>query len=227
MEVPMVERAEFFRIADEIVEEGREPSQRSIRDRLVRGGSFSDLGPLYVEWAAMRGFRPRPTKDALPDHLRDKLAKLAAEIWSDGVRSGALGAQNELNRLMAERDALKLALTETSTRADALEDLMNLGSPGIGEAAGTPVQAPGESSGSDRFWNRVMMEVFDLLGERELDARTIVEGLSEKTVEEAAGRDGGWGPVRLAHKMRIKIKRNQLFEEPQSGLFCRRAQAAK
>ena len=222
----MVERAEFFKIADEIVEEGREPSQRSIRERLIRGGSFSDLGPLYVEWATTRGFRPRPTKDDLPHHLRDRLAKVAAEIWCDGMRNGALGAQNELNMLKAERDALRQALTETSARADALEDRMNLGPSGSGGASEEPVQAPDESGGADGFWDRVMQEVFDMLDSRELDARSIAEKLSEKTAAEAVRRDGAWGPVRLAHKMRIKIKRRQLFAEPRAGIFRRRAQAA-
>jgi predicted nucleic acid-binding Zn-ribbon protein len=53
--------------------------------------------------------------------LRDELAAVATEIWSDGLRTGALGAENELN-------ALRQALTETSARVDAFEDRINQGS---------------------------------------------------------------------------------------------------
>ena len=43
----MVDKNVFFGIADQIRDEGREPTQRAIREPLGRG-SFSDLGPLFV-----------------------------------------------------------------------------------------------------------------------------------------------------------------------------------
>jgi hypothetical protein len=225
MEGPVVDRAEFFRIADEIVREGRQPSQRSIRDRLVKGGSFSELGPLYVEWATTRGFSPRMTKTDLPDYIRDKFATVAAEIWREGLRNGALGAENELDKLRLERDALKLALAEAAARADAFEDRANSGRSGIRHESDEPVQAPGEVGGASGFWDRVMQEVFDLLGNRALESRDIFAELRKDTAAEAARRDGAWSPGRLAHKMRTKIKKNILFKEEGdgSGVFSRRA----
>ncbi len=227
----MVDRAEFFRVADDILAEGREPSQRSIRERLARGGSFSELGPLFVEWALSRGHRVRPARDDLPDHLKDKLVALAAEIWADGLRNGAVAARNERNGLVVERDRLRLALAETAARADALEEMMramhwgddaNQG-PLPAEVAVDPADAVAASAG---FWDRVMEEVYELLGDRVLGARAILAELPEETNHEAGGRDGAWGPGRLSHKMRQKIKRGQLFLEPHGGAFCRRPEVA-
>ncbi len=220
----MVDKAEFFRVADEILAEGRQPSQRSIRDRLAKGGSFSDLGPLFVEWTAKRGLLPRPTKEDLPEKLLNKLATFAAEIWRDGHQNGFIVAKNERDNLAAERDALRQALIETSARADALEEMMGLRKPGFNGNREEPVQAPGvsgeepvlasaesrDSDGwweSDGFWDSVLQEVAGVLGTRELEPRAIIAEMKKETVDEASKRDGAWGPGRLAHKMRQKARK--------------------
>jgi hypothetical protein len=252
----MVDRAEFFRVADEIRAEGREPSQRLIRERLARGGSFTDLGRLYVEWATARDFRPRPTREDLPDHFRNRLAALAADIWRDGRDAGAIAARNERDALAVERDKLRLALAETAARADALEEMKAVPAPsvvGAGKAPDlepapvhgdrkkpAPKPAPVESTrkgpdsepayveGDDprAYWNRVMQEVFEWLGDRTLDIGVIFAELPPEITNRAARRDRNWRPGRLAQKMRQKIKSGQLFQEPKEGLFCRRPEAA-
>lgn len=79
MEGSIGRQSRFFRVADEIRAEGRQPSQRAIRERLAKGGSFSELGPLYVEWAMARDYYPRPTKENLPEPFLNKHDALAAE----------------------------------------------------------------------------------------------------------------------------------------------------
>ena len=56
----------------------------------------------------------------VPDHLVSRLAKVAVEVWHDGLREGAVAAQNELERVAAERDALRTALIEAFTMIDGL-----------------------------------------------------------------------------------------------------------
>lgn len=216
----MVDKAELFRIADEILAEGRVPSQRRIRDRLSRGGSFSDVGPAFVEWSVLRNFRPRPTKDALPARLRDRLATVAAEIWRDGLREGAAAGRDERDLLLAERDALRLALAEAAARADALEER---GRPEGDGRAGRPSRTHGEVVA---FWNRVMLEVEALLEGRQLDAKAIIALMDQGTRREAAAHDEDWGPVLLAKKMRQRIGESKFFEEPARGVFRRRTTAA-
>ena len=118
----MVDRAELFDVADAIAAEGRVPSQRLIRERLSKKGSFSDIGPFFVAWCTERNFRPRPTKDDLPKHLGEKLRAIAAEIWADGLREGSIAARNERDDLAAERDSLRLALNEALALVDARND---------------------------------------------------------------------------------------------------------
>jgi hypothetical protein len=224
----MVDRAEFFRVADEIRAEGREPSQRLIRERLAKGGSFTDLGRLYVEWAMARDFHPRPTREDLPEHLRARLGALAADIWRDGRDVGAVAARNERDALVMERDKLRLALAETSARVGALEELMAVRPPNVGGARDEPIQAPAPADGDDAraFWNRVMQEIFEWLGDRTLGVDAIFAALRPEVAAEASRRDPAWKPSRLAQKMKERVKRRRFFLEPEEGAFCRRAEAA-
>ena len=125
----MVDKNEFFRVADEIRAEGRQPSQRNIRERLAKGGSFSELGPLYVEWAMARDYYARPTKEDLPDRLREKVEAFAAEIWAEGRRSASEALMEKTRAAIAERDAVRLALAVASARVDELEEAMGLRAP--------------------------------------------------------------------------------------------------
>jgi hypothetical protein len=212
----MVDKAEFFRVADDIRAEGREPSQRSIRERLAKGGSFTALGKLCVEWSAERNYLPRPTKEDLPDHLRDKLTMLAADIWCAGRHNATECLKDQLKGAIAERDALRLALLETSTRADALEQMMTMRVPGNGGSREKPIQEPALADRDDNraFWRRVIEEIFDLLGDRTLGADAIIAEMEAGIAAEAARRDRAWGPRLLAHKMRERVKRKRFFLEP-------------
>jgi hypothetical protein len=227
----MVDRAEFFRVADEIRAEGRQPSQRAIRERLANGGSFSELGPLYAEWTMARDYHPRPTTKDLPKHLREKFEAFALDIWSAGQRSASETLQEKAREAIAERDALRVALAEASARADALEPAMPARAPAPVADREEPIRepvpaAPAEGDDPRAYWNRFLHRVADQMGDRTLRADAIFAELPPDVAAEAARRDGAWRPGRLVQKMRQKIKRGQLFLEPEEGFFCRRPEAA-
>ncbi len=142
-----------------------------------------------------------------------------------------LATKKERDDLTAERDALRQALNEMSARAGALEEAMGLRQPGADGDRKEPSQAPSvsgeqpvQASAKKRasgFWDLVLKEVADLLGDRELAPKTIIAELSKDTNEKAAERDSAWSPLRLTHKMRQKAGKKELFEETKRGLFRR------
>ena len=214
----MVDRAELFEVADAMVGEGKTPSTRTVRDRLRKRGSFSDVALVLAQWCVERKFRPRPTVADVPDHLGAKLAKLAAEIWHDGHREGAVAAQNELQRVAAERDALETGLVEAFTMVDGLEKTIKL----LGE--GVPAQAAKLSqqrSENIAFWKKVMSEIVVLLGTRSLSAAQIIDELSSETVQRAKEIEADWCPANLADRLRGRVRNEKHFEEPAQGVFCR------
>lgn len=117
----MVNRTELYEVADAIRGEGKVPSLRLIRGRLKNGGSFRDVGQLFLDWCIEREFRPRPRTSDLPDHLKDRIAAIAAEVWRDGHRNGILAGQDQRDLLAMERDKRETLLVEALAMADALE----------------------------------------------------------------------------------------------------------
>ncbi|MGI3904042.1 MAG: DNA-binding protein [Janthinobacterium lividum] len=117
----MVDRTELYEVADAIRGEGKVPSLRLIRGRLKNGGSFRDVGQLFLDWCIEREFRPRPKTSDLPDHLRERLAAVAAEVWRDGHRNGILAGQDQRDLLVIERARSETLLVEALAIADALE----------------------------------------------------------------------------------------------------------
>ena len=118
----MVDRTELYEVADAIRGEGKVPSLRLIRGRLKNGGSFRDVGQLFLDWCIEREFRPRPKTSDLPDHLKDRIAAIAAEVWRDGHRNGILAGQDQRNLLAIERARSESLLVEALAMADALEN---------------------------------------------------------------------------------------------------------
>ncbi len=214
----MVDRVEIFEVADAIAAEGGTPSIRAVRKRLRRKGSYSDIGPMLSEWYAERNFRPRPTAADLPERLAGSLASLAAEVWRDGHREGLLAAQNELGRVIAERDAARTALAEAFAMVDGLEKRVGLLEKGVTvEAAELSLKL----SGKIKFWKSVMEEITALLGDRRLTAAQIIAEMSPVTKEKAKEADPSWCPANLADRMRGRARKQRYFEEPAQGVFCR------
>ena len=213
----MVDRVELFEIADAIVAEGQIPSTRAVRQRLRRKGSYSDIGPILSEWHAERNFRPRPTADDLPGRLAGSLTSLAAEIWWDGHREGLIAAQNELGRVVAEREAARIALAEANAMVDNLERHVSRLEKGV------PVEAAKLSrqrSANIAFWKSVMLEIVALLGTRSLNAAQIIDELSPETRRRAERIEADWCPANLADRLRGRVRKHKYFAEPTQGVFC-------
>jgi len=150
------------------------------------------------------------------------------DIWCAGRHNATEALKDQLKETIAERDALRLALLETSTRADALEQMMAVRAPVVGGTRKELIQepVPAEGDGAGAFWNRVMQEIFEWLGDRTLGVDAIFAALPPEVAAEATRRDPAWKPSRLAQKMKERVKGGRYFLEPDKGAFCRRAEAA-
>lgn len=201
----MVDEAEVFRVADAIVAEGRKPTQREIRDLLSGRGSFRDIGPAFVAWLTKEGFRPRATRESVPKLLAEKLRAVAAEIWADGRRQGALLGDNERVRLAVERDALRQANAELAEKLDKLRERHDV----EGEPANT--ECPDGRKATVELYTEVMQEIADLLVGRELTARQIIGELSKETLRRARHLRERGGAGLLSSKMKYQITKGRYF----------------
>ena len=83
----------------------------------------------------------------------------------------------------------------------------------VGGAREKPIEerVPAEGENARAFWNRVIKEIFELLGARSLGADAIIAELDAGNDAEAARRDQAWGLRLLVHKMRERVKRKHFF----------------
>jgi hypothetical protein len=119
-------------------------------------------------------------------------------------------------------------LAEASSRADALEQMMAVRAPAPDAYREEPIQEPAsaEGDGARTFWNRVMQEIFEWLGDRTFGVDAIFAALPPEVAAEATRRDPAWKPSRLAQKIKERVKRGRYFLQPDAGVFSRRAEAA-
>ena len=98
----------------------------------------------------------------------------------------------------------------------------------VGGAREKPIEerVPAEGENARAFWNRVMQEIFEWLGDRTLGVDAIFAVLRPVVAAEASRRDPAWKPSRLAQKMKEGVKRGRYFREPDEGVFCRRGEVA-
>ncbi|WP_245572961.1 DNA-binding protein [Lichenihabitans psoromatis] len=194
------------------------PSLRLIRARLKAGGSFRDVGQLFLDWSIERDFRPRPKTSDLPDYLRERLATVAAEVWRDGHRNGILAGQDQRDLLAIERDKRETLLVEALAMADGLENERNRLLEEIESIRSNRV--PVDRAVTTAFWKRATKELVGLMGDDELGPEEIMALVSAETEAEALGLIRQvWCPSLLVDKLR----RANLIEEPKKGLFRRRS----
>ena len=114
-------REEVFLVADTLREERIRVSVRNVRERLRRGGSFSDVGPLVAEWKAARSYQPRIEAAVLTERLQGLLLAFGREVWEEAMREAGTRLRAEHERLDAERRAFLSVADEALARADVLE----------------------------------------------------------------------------------------------------------
>lgn len=100
----MATTAEIHAVADRLADEGKTPTLAAVRATLG-GGSFTTISEAMKLWKANRVTNAVPIREAAPAAVSERLAEVAAEVWTL-----ALDLANR--RLQAERDALDVARAE-------------------------------------------------------------------------------------------------------------------
>ena len=95
-----VTQEQIFAAADQIAAEGRRPTQAAIRD--ITGGSYTTISPALNAWKERQKAAAAPAQEPAPTALGERMAELAAEIWSQAMELAT-------RRLAAEREALEQA----------------------------------------------------------------------------------------------------------------------
>ncbi|HAD5970132.1 TPA_asm: hypothetical protein G1Q02_25675 [Salmonella enterica subsp. enterica serovar Typhimurium] len=110
---------QIMRAADELDQEGQNPTLARVRKKLG-GGSFTTISEVMIEWRAQKA-RSVPAHEPPPHAITDRLAVFGNDIWALALEMAAAG-------FAAEREALEKSRLETETaraEAAALADLLS------------------------------------------------------------------------------------------------------
>ncbi|GJE54889.1 DNA-binding protein [Methylobacterium thuringiense] len=121
----MVDRAEVFKEADRLrAQRGKEAvrvSVRRVRERLTRGGSFSDVAPVLADWKASRNYQPVIELMELPIALQRRLGEFGKLVLDEVQANESKIRDQERANLDIERRSYQDLLDEASLTVDALE----------------------------------------------------------------------------------------------------------
>jgi len=121
----MVDRAEIFRVADELRGlRGKQAvwvSLRRVRDRLERKGSFGDVGPVLNDWKATRNYQPVIELTKLPDALQKRLGDFGKALLDEVQASESRVRDAERANFEIERASYRETLDEAGMTIDVLE----------------------------------------------------------------------------------------------------------
>lgn len=139
-----------------------------------------------------------------------------------------IAGQNERDRLIAERDALRVAHAEMAAMVGVLENLPRASHKVEEPAEEASEETPRRRKDTVAFWDRVMQEIADLMEDRLLKPTEIFRLLDDDLAREAPKwTDKKWCAAFLADRMRGRAKEGKFFEEPKPGYFRSRSAVAQ
>jgi uncharacterized small protein (DUF1192 family) len=121
----MVDRVEVFRVADQLRalrgEAAVRVSVRRVREKLVRKGSFSDVGPELAAWKSKRNYQPVIELMELPDTLQKRLGDFGKALLDEVQASESRVRDTERANFEVERASYREMLDEAGMTVDVLE----------------------------------------------------------------------------------------------------------
>lgn len=121
----MVDRVEVFKVADQLrAQRGKDAvrvSVRRVREKLLRKGSFSDVGPELAQWKAARNYQPVIELMDLPDALQKRLGDFGKALLEEVQASESRTRDCERANFEIERVAYREMLDEAGMTVDVLE----------------------------------------------------------------------------------------------------------
>ncbi len=107
----MVDRVEVFKVADQLrAQRGKDAvrvSVRRVREKLLRKGSFSDVGPELAQWKAARNYQPVIELMDLPGALQKRLGDFGKALLEEVQASESRTRDCERANFEVERAAYR------------------------------------------------------------------------------------------------------------------------
>lgn len=106
--------------ADQLVEDGKKPTQAAIRD-LLGGGSFTSIGAELKKWNEARAEAEELAQIEIPERLEVAGRELFARMWTVALSEAHAGHDALRKELLQSQSDVKAAQDETASVAAALE----------------------------------------------------------------------------------------------------------
>ncbi|MGU3465571.1 DNA-binding protein [Methylobacterium sp. C33D] len=162
----MVDRAEIFRVADQMRglrgEQAVRVSVRRVREKLKRRGSFGDVGKVLKDWRDTRNYQPVIELMQLPDALQKRLGDFGKALLDEVQASESRVRDAERANFEVERASYRELLDEAGMTVDVLEarvaaltaEVERLRKGGAVEAAGRSPEEAAEERRRTDIWEK-------------------------------------------------------------------------
>ena len=221
----VVDLQEISEASERLVADGRPVSVRAVRASLKAGGSFRDIGRLVAQWKADRKYIRRVLVDDVPLAIQNRFGDALAALWNEArmmaMREHDDDRESWKEKIRANDEIRDEALTETDRLTDEVRSLR-------GEVSRLRVSVDGRDARlarvrSEEFWDRVMMEIREILpATGSMTVEDILPRLRETVHREAANHKEKVTPAILRKKMLTRVTHGRYFEASDDGAFARR-----
>lgn len=240
----MVDWQEVVETADELVAQGRTVSVRAVRSALREKGSHRDVGPLVKRWKESRKFSHRPEVDGVPITVQRRHNDALAALWAEAQIFAIRDLNDERARLNAAIQANDEVRDEALQTADMLEEqvsVLRIEIDGLKKELSEQRKEVNKLRGhlekrdarldrvrSEEFWNRLMIEVAELLPvEGGMTLEEILPRLRDSAHREAANHKERITKAILRKKMLTRVAHKKFFELVADDRFARRPEAKR
>ena len=226
----MVDLQEISEASERLVADGKPVSVRAVRALLKAGGSFRDIGRLVARWKVDRNYTRRVLVDDVPLAIQNRYGEALAALWNEArmmaMREYDDDRENWKEKLQANDEMRDEALLEADRLTDEVgflrEEVSRLRAI-LGERDARLARVR-----SEEFWDRVMMEIHEILpAEGSMTVEDILPRLRETVHREAANHKEKVTPAILRKKMLTRVTHGKYFETLPGNRFSRRLPSEK
>ena len=221
----MVDLQKVSEAAERLVADGRPVSVRAVRASLKAGGSFRDIGRLVAHWKAERKYTRRVLVDDVPVAVQNRFGDALADLWNEArmmaMREHDDDRESWKEKIRANDEIRDEALMETDRLTDEVRSLRE-------EVSRLTARVDGRDARlarvrSEEFWDRVMMEIREILpATGSMTVEDILPRLRKTVHREAANHKEKVTAAVLRKKMLTRVTHAKYFEISGDGAFARR-----
>ncbi len=112
---------QVHQVADELAQQGINPTQMAVRKQLG-GGSFSTIGEALKSWRAMRDTNAQLAEVVIPAEIGERTELLVAQVWEAAQSIANERLQNDRKALEHKESLIRAEIEELTAVVVALEE---------------------------------------------------------------------------------------------------------